>query len=156
MDRPEQVFEEFRSLVDRDAYEFYKQNRRRVSPGINEYNLYKKTVRGLFAELARMLSSAQGGIYIAGLGYFCYVVSPTKRKKRKGSLMQRLKKKYVYTPYFFPDEDFKDFTMDGAFYRMLHKRKYQDEAYKLHFDLCESHREAMRLQNILTDYKLYI
>lgn len=154
MDRPEELFKEYRTLLDREAYEFYRQNRRRVSPGINEYNLYKKTVRGLFAELARMISSAQGGVYITDLGYFCYIALPKKKRRGRGSsILQRFEKKAVFTPYFFPDENFKEFTMHGAFYRMLYDRRHTDEVYKLHFDICEAHKEAIRLQNILTDYK---
>ena len=156
MNRPEEKFKEFRSLLDRDAYEFYRQNRRRCSVGINEYNLYKKTVNGLFAELSRMIPSVQGGVYITDLGYFCYIVNPKKMigsGKKIGSIISRLKKRTLFTPYFFPDEPFKEFTMHGAFYRMMHERMKRDEFYKLHFDLCEANREAVRLQNLITKYQ---
>jgi hypothetical protein len=148
-------FNDLTTLTSREAYDYYRANRKKTAVGINEYRLYVKAINGLFAELGRMIAAAQGGVYIEELGYFCHVVEPTKRVKKgvKKTLLSKYNKHHHYFPYFFPDKDFKDFTMSGAFYDYIYRRKSKDEKYLLHFDLCESYKEATLLHNRFTKFK---
>lgn len=145
-------------LTSREAYDYYRAKRKRVCGDIKEYREFVLAVNGLFMELTKMIYSNDGGVYIEGLGYFCYLVKPKKVKERgkrqiDKSLMNRFQKVHRYYPYFFPDKDFKDYTMSGAFTNAFTRFKDLDNPYKLHFNLCKAYKEALKLQDILTYYK---
>ncbi len=138
-------FPDCQSLVSREAYNFYREKRRRVAPGINDYNLYKKAIEGLFTVVKDMMVESEGGVYIDGFGYLCMVAYPNEWKtaSRKGSLFQRLKKYQYYFPYLIPDVELKEWTMSDAFEDKLERKaNAQDIKYKLHFDLVETMRVA--------------
>lgn len=134
------------SLESREAYNFYKEKRKRAVKGINEYNLYRKAISGLFTVVKDMMVESQGGVYLEGLGYFCNVAYPTEWKGgniKSKSLFQKLRKYQYYFPHFVPDVEFKDWTMSDSFEEKL-KRKLnsQEIKYKLHFDLVDTMRIA--------------
>lgn len=135
-------FLNYTSLLDREVYDFYRENRYRTADGINDYNLYKKAVGGLFELLGRMIKESEGGVYIENLGYFCYIIDYKKTKKivteiKNLPLRERYKKKYKYFPYFFPDDSLEDFTASKTLtlFNTTKKRK-------LHFDICESKKQG--------------
>lgn len=138
------------SLQDREVYEFYKAHRYRVAPGINDFNLFKKAVAGFFELMANYIKESEGGVYIENLGYFCYIISPKKKlpvkiKNTNLSLLERYKKLYNYSPYFFPDEQLSNFTASRTLIFLPTTKKK-----KLHFDICQSKKngylEARRIE----------
>ncbi len=132
-------FQKICSLLDREAYDFYRTNRKEVAQGLNDFNLYKKAVSGLFMLMNRMIEESEGGVYIDNLGYFCYVVYPQKSKffKNYKSVILRNKRYYVYQKSFFPDENVN-------LLRFITKDMKTIKKYKLHFDICQSKREAYK------------
>lgn len=141
-----QNFPNAQSLTSREAYEFYREKRKKVANGINDYNLYKKAVEGLFTVIKDMMVESQGGVYLEGFGYLCMIAYPKEYKETntKGkSLFQKLKKYQYYFPYFYPDVELKGWTMSDAFEDKLERKmNAQDIKYKLHFDLVDTMRVA--------------
>jgi hypothetical protein len=130
------------SLLDREVYDFYRDNRRHVAKGINDYNLFKKAVGGLLTVIKEMMIEGEGGVHIDGIGYFCFLKN-TKKVRRRGrikSLIKKYKKVYTYTPYFFPDIELEGWTFSDTFdMKTLDKDRFRDD-YKIHLDLCQSLR----------------
>lgn len=137
-------FTDTHSLSSREAYEFYRKKRKKSVEGINEYNLYKKAISGLFNVVSDMMVGSEGGVYIEGIGYLCNVAYPNKWKDGKGkSLFQKIKKYQYYFPYFIPDVELKGWTMSDSFELKLERKlNSQDTKYKLHFDLVDTIRIA--------------
>lgn len=133
------------SLLDREVYEFYKENRKKVANGLNDYNLFKKAVSGLMLVIRDMMVQGQGGVYIEGLGYFCNVMYPKKYKMRGKDIpfFRRIEKQQYFFPYFFPDFEMTDWTFSDMFEIHAHdKSNITRRDYKLHFDLCQTVRIA--------------
>lgn len=130
------------NLTSRDCYDFYRANRRSCPKGINQFLLFEKAVEGLFMVMQDMLVQSESGVYITGLGYFANTKVKSKSKKGK-SLLLRAKTRYTHLPYFFPDEPFKDWTMNGTAKTII-KSKLRGSGikYKLRFDLIKSLSEA--------------
>ncbi len=139
-------FTNFQSLTSREAYDFYRERRNKCVAGINEYNLYKKAIEGLFIVLKDMMVESEGGVYIEGLGYLCMVAYPKEYKSNntKGkSLFQKLRKYQYYFPYFIPDVELRGWTLSDAFEdKLIRKANAQDIRYKLHFDIVDTVRIA--------------
>lgn len=55
-------------LNTREFYDFYRRTRRKVSPKINQYNLFKKAIGGLLVEINHELRETEHGIHFKGLG----------------------------------------------------------------------------------------
>lgn len=133
------------SLESREAYEFYRQKRKRTVKGIDDYQTYRKAISGLFNVVSTMMAESEGGVYLEGLGYFCNIAYPKEYKSgsTKGSLFQRLKRYQYYFPYFIPDAELRGWTMSSAFEDKLERKmNAQDIKYKLHFDLVDTMRLA--------------
>lgn len=137
-------FPESQSLLSREAYDFYRAKRKKTAKGIDEYNLYKKAISGLFNVVGNMMVESEGGVYIEGFGYLCNIAYPNKWKDGKGkSLFQKIKKYQYYFPYFYPDVELKGWTMSDSFESKLERKlNAQDIKYKLHFDLVGTMRIA--------------
>lgn len=142
----ENNFPNSQSLISREAYDFYRKNRKAPAKQIDDYTLYKKAMSGLFRVIGDMMIESEGGVYIDGFGYLCNIAYPNEWKtigQQPKSLFQRLKKYQHYFPYYIPDVEFKAFTMSEAFESQLVRKIHaQDIKYKLHFDLVESMRIA--------------
>ncbi len=155
----EDKFLKYCSLFDREVYDFYRQHRHKTAEGINEYRLYKKAVSGLIMEMIEMMYESEAGVYISGLGYFCNVIKKDKSKRgcRAQGLSPILRNKKVnrYFPYFFPDEEFKGWTMSGAFNSHIRENQEIFKPYKLYFGICESERIANMFANKLIQNKDY-
>ena len=134
------------SLTGRDVYDFYRQNRKKMAKGIDQYNYFVKAVDGIFMVIKEMMLQSEGGVHIAGLGYFCNLKNPrefSRKVKVKNSLIKKKKNYYSYHPLFIPDPEMKMWSMDYTF-----KESYITELqnskleYKLHFNLVNSIRNA--------------
>lgn len=140
-----QNFTNSQSLISREAYYFYRQNRKKVAVGINDYNLYKKAISGLFNMIGDILTESEGGVYLEGLGYLCMVAYPKEYKSsgKKVSLFQRVKTYQYYFPYLFTDIELDGWSMSDSFQTKLERKmNSKDIKYKLHFDLVDTIRIA--------------
>jgi hypothetical protein len=150
-------FTNYQTLTSREAYDFYREKRKKVAPGINEYNLYKKAIEGLFTVVKDMMVESEGGVYLEGLGYLCMIAYPKEWKRgniKSKSLFQKLKKQQYYFPYFIPDVELKGWTMSDAFEEKLERKaNAQDIKYKLHFDLVDTLRLANDYANKSVNYR---
>ena len=93
------------SLLDREAYDFYRKNRTSVAKGINDFNLYKKAVSGLCLVIRDMMYQSVGGVSIDYFGYLCFVMTEKRVRNRKvKSVRLRLNKIPRYQLWFFQEE----------------------------------------------------
>ena len=124
------------SLQSRECYDFYRENRKKVADGLNDFNLFKKAVSGLMKIIRYGQEETEGGTYIEGWGYFCMVAYPNKKCYRgKAGLIRNNTYKTEYFPYFFPDTELPNWSMSETFNdnTCLHNLDY-----KLYFNLCKS------------------
>lgn len=135
-------------LICRDFYNYYKENRKKSVEPIDQYKLFVKAVNGLMELLRRQILETEGGVYINGFGYFCYVKNAEKRRRVGNNLsfFQRMKKVDKYTYWFFPDNNFKDWYIEAD------AMKPKLDNYKLHFDGIKSYYDAKLLADNLRKY----
>jgi hypothetical protein len=137
----DKYFLEIVDLIDREFYDFYRDNRTHQALAIDQYNYFKKAVGGMFQVIKKITSESSGGLDIKDFGYFCYVRSKNKRKSNleKNPLKKHLKK-YRIDLRFFPREDFKDWYLEpnSIYFPKLNQyfvtpesanMKYEMEAY---------------------------
>jgi len=132
-------------LSDRIVYDYYREHRHKCVKGLNQYDLFKKAVDGIFCLISQMIVDSEGGVYIEGLGYFCNIKKEKKAKimNRTLSRIQKAKKIDKYKPHFFPDKELEDWTMERMFsFRLTANIQRNNKPRKLHFDICESVRIA--------------
>jgi|TARA_R110000782_G_scaffold13491_1_gene39796 hypothetical protein len=84
-------------LIDRDMYEFYKENRRTTAKGFNQYKFWRKGIKGLISIIKKGIIENENGVYLEDFGYF-YMATYTEYMKRVSVLKKELKKEY--TPSF--------------------------------------------------------
>jgi len=136
------MLKECNDITSREAYEYFRKNRKFNIKAIDQYNYYKKAVEGLFFTIREILSESQGGVYIEGLGYFCFVIYPKKMKKKgkklqNESLFRSIRKKNTYFLYFFPDLELEGYILTENKYIPIEAKR---EDYKLHFNICQNYR----------------
>lgn len=113
-------FPEVHELMSRDFYDYYRKNRKKTAPAINQYNYFVKAINGLFQEFKTAIIETNGGVDIKGLGYFCKVREKDKmRNTFEKNPLKKFKKYHCNRFWFYPNEDIKDwnlfFKMDGDF-----------------------------------------
>lgn len=137
------MFLDYKDLSSREAYEYYKQNRKQVSNTIDQYNYFKKAVEGLIRVITEKLIENKNGVCIRDLGYFCMVSTIEEKKTRNPnakSLLHKYSKRYLYKPIMFPDIMYENWHMEYAFcYNIYNKLKTtKNKNYKIHKTLCDS------------------
>lgn len=141
--------------TSKEAYEYFKKNRKFTIKAIDQYNYYRKAIEGIFMTLTDMIEDSQGGVYLEGIGYFCFVIYPTKMKKKgkrleNESLFKRVKKENTYFLYFFPDMEMEDFVLHRD---KCEKVRPKRKDYKLHFSICQSYRISKLITKRKKDYR---
>jgi len=136
------MFSSYKDISSRESYEFYRQNRKRIAIGINQYNLFKKAVEGLFSLVANKLAKTEHGICIRDLGYFCVLRSKEKTRinvpKYHDSILKSKRRGYRYTPVWFPDVMYDGWYMNGSFRSKVYENISRSSIeYKIHSILCE-------------------
>lgn len=138
------------NLTDRDAYEYYKKHRRKKSKGIDEYGKYKRLVGRVFKEIRKGLREDSEGVYINRIGYFCPV--KVRSIKKKNSL---LLKRDIYKLFFFPDEHFKNLTIEDAYNSTINFELNSTKLkYKPNFKLVESYLHYSEESSLRYAYKM--
>lgn len=125
-----------KTINDREAYEFYKQNRRRKSSALDEYHKFKHMVGRVFLEVINGVKEEEDGVYLPLIGYFCGVKTKTARKKNSLFL-----KNDVYKINLFPSEFLQDWTMDYTGRLKLNNYlNHSGKKYKPNFKMIESYQ----------------
>lgn len=70
-----------KELINREMYDYYRQNRKKVAKGIDQYKLWVKAMNGMLACLKHLICENENGVYIEGFGYFRAEKSTTYRKR---------------------------------------------------------------------------
>lgn len=118
-----------RSLTDRDAFAFYRDNaRHRTMENISRFEDYRKIVYAFYNKIGEKMVQKKGGVFIGGFGYFVVLLDP-RRKVSKPTYLDDDKfylnahtNSMVYYPAFIPmnnSVDMRGFVMDRAFVRGL-------------------------------------
>lgn len=136
------MFIKYQDISSRESYEYYKKNRKSVAKGINQYNLFRKRVEGLFNLIANKLTETEHGICIRDLGYFCILRTEHKVKKDvpiyHKSILRSKRRDYNYKPIWFQDVMYNGWYMHNSFAPSVYKRiSYSSLEYKIHKILCE-------------------
>lgn len=125
------------NITSREAYEYYRQNRKEVAKAVNQYNYYVKAINGICALLREIIIEEEEGIFISGIGYFGNVYYKDRLIRRENKFKKKYYKK-VHKPNFFPEHKFQMFSMSDNFTKSLTKAIYSSKTeYKLRFDLID-------------------
>lgn len=131
-----EYFGEITSLLDREAYDYYRKNRRRPSKAIDDYQKYHRAVARLFMIIADGIAEEEEGVYVPRLGYFTNIPKGKKRKRNSLTL-----KTTNYKVCFFPDYETYPLSMDGTgFVELMLKVNKSGIKYKSLFNLTYSYR----------------
>lgn len=137
------MFLDYKDLSSREAYEYYKENRKYVSKTIDQYNYFKKAVEGLLRVIKKHFLDNEEGVCIRDLGYLGMVRTKEKVKTKnpsKVSLLKKHSKRYKYKPILFIDIMYENWHMEFAFSPIVYEKlnKNKGKKYKLHKTLCDS------------------
>lgn len=137
------MFLDYKDISSREAYDFYKKNRKTISKTIDQYNYFRKAVEGIIITLTELFLENEQGVCIKDLGYFCMI--RTKNKKRiknpsSTSILKKYTRRYVYKPYMFSDIMYDNWTMEHTFSKQLHIKLKQNtnKKYEIHKRICDS------------------
>lgn len=133
------MFLEYKELIDRDAYEFYRANRRKYTKNIPSLVEFSKAVNGLFSVIEEAIIHSTEGVCLRDFGYFCNIKSKNKKiKSLHRNLLSRYNKEYKYTPHFFPDEVLNGWHMDRTFSVFFkEKLRLESKSYTIHPNVCQ-------------------
>lgn len=82
-----------KELINRDMYDYYRANRKKVAKEIDQYKLWVKAMNGLLIVLKRMVCENENGVYIQGFGYI-RAEKNSKFKKRISILKKEERNRY--------------------------------------------------------------
>lgn len=92
-------------LICKEFYEFFKEERRFNIKAVDQYNYFAKAISGILSKIRYYSEHNQSGVYIEGIGYFCFVKLKEKRRNNLSKTpLEKLRRRIVYTPFFIPDE----------------------------------------------------
>lgn len=116
------IIDDFISLKDKEFYEYYKKNRKKVSKGVERYGDWTRAVARIMLSIRELIIKTEGGVYIENLGYFAVFRThkKTSKKKKNGNISTFIKS-YRYYPYFFGETGNKCFR--GWFMAMTFNKK---------------------------------
>ena len=143
---------ELGELVDREFYDFYRKNRRKVAKGINQYNLFEKVADGLLRELKKLTILSEGGVHLKYFGYFCYIKYKNKYNNRfEKNPLKKFKKQNTFHIWFYPEEELRDWYLDSSNNTCLNKKlnnyHFALDAIKTKYELEEFHSKIVNTDN---------
>jgi len=138
-------------LVNREFYDFYRENRKKCAKGINQYMLFDKAVKGLLMEFKKMITTTDTGVHIKDIGYFCNVkANRKKRKYKEKNPLLKFKKYYLYDMWWYPEDRYMDWHLDFEAYTTFHKPL---KKYYFDLDTTQANYEIDRMQKLLLHTK---
>ena len=132
-------------ILDRENYEYFKQNKRHNTQMYDDFQKWTKIVKGLILTLHELEKVSKYGIYIESIGYFCKVYIG-QRKGRKISLVKRRKPFNIYLDLFIPDAKMKDY---GYEFKMISR-----DIFKPDMDTVEFYRQLTENQSQMKTYAI--
>jgi hypothetical protein len=104
-------FNTAKELIDRDMYDYYRKNRKKVAKEIDQYKLWVKAVNGILCCLKELVRESENGVYIEGFGYifaednirYRHRISILKKEEKIRHKIRfipdnrRIKKRYKFT-----------------------------------------------------------
>lgn len=136
----ESKFLEEEKLICREFYDYYRQHRKKVAKGIDQYKLFEKAVAGLTTAIRNVAEQTEGGIHIKGFAYFCHVKETNKRTNGfEKSFFKRRIKNYSYHYWMFPEK-----CLEGWYIHLGEINNRTKREYKLQFEAIKSHYDAQR------------
>ena len=103
-------------IYTREFYEFYKRNRKKTSPKINQEMLFKKAIQGFIIEIKKCVEETEHGVHLRGLGVIHK--KHLKEHTRKLSLFTFKKEEYANLTLHLEDEYLR------SRYYVKHLKKY--------------------------------
>lgn len=113
-------------IIDREMYDFYRKNRRKVAKGIDQYNYWVKAMAGMIITIKKLMVENENGIYIEGLGYMC-MEKVTERKRRISPLKKIIIDNYK-TIFILEDKELRQkyrFIKDDTYKFNNRQEKYE-------------------------------
>ena len=150
-----EYFGDVDNLNDREAYNFYKKNRKKPCKAINDFQKFQRAVARMFIIISEHVVKEEEGVYIPKIGYFTNI--PVSTNRVYNSL---LKKKKYYKVHFFPDCELYPWTMDKTSFTEINVRvNAKRTKYKSLFNLTEAYRlssdASIKLHNSRVDSEEY-
>lgn len=137
MSKEVKKFLENEYLVNREFYEYYRNNRNSTAKEIDQYNYFVKAVSGLLRLIKKELAERESGVYIRDFGYFCCVRARTSRKNPiEKSPLKKGKKIFKYYYWFIPVEKYKDW------YLQTDSNINRDKRYKIDLETIHLYLEV--------------
>src|SRR5690349_19131523 len=101
------------NLVDREFYDFYRENRKQCAPAIDQYNYFERAVGGILKCLKKLTVETNGGVDIKDFGYFCHIRTRGKYKNlsEKNPLKKHIKQ-YSYYLWFYPCDEIGEWYLE--------------------------------------------
>lgn len=138
------MFLDYKDLSSREAYEYYRNNRKYVSKTIDQYNYFKKAVEGLTRLIKDCFLENEEGVCIRDLGYLGMVRTIEEVRVKNPSttsILKKYNKRHMYKPVLFPDIMYENWHMEFAFSQNIQdglRRDKKNKEYKLRKTLCDS------------------
>ena len=112
------VKKEYLEDIDsKEFYEFYKKNRKKTSPKMNQEMLFKKAIHGFLIEAMKCLNETEHGVHLRGLGVI--------HKKLYGMYSRRLSL-FTYTK---KEKNIGNFHLEDEYLRNKYIIKYVCKYY---------------------------
>lgn len=88
-------------LLSKEAYIFFKENKKFTSGVFNEFKYWRTIARSLLYGMDQMYNQTDGGMYLKDFGYFLYLPKYVVRG-HKISVIRRKPNRYHYEKSFIP------------------------------------------------------
>lgn len=92
-----------KEFIDREMYDYYRQNRRKVAKGIDQYMLWRKAIAGMIIVINDLIEDNENGLYIEGFGYFC--AKKRALRKKRISIVKKIEETTYYLSLEFENND---------------------------------------------------
>ncbi len=141
-------FSDYHKLLNREFYDYYKENRTHQALAIDQYKYFVKAIGGLIITIKKLIQEKEGGVYIEGFGYFCIVKAKKRRiNPSEKSPLKKKAKKDSFKIWFIPEEDYSKWYLMNFDVVKSNKHRVELEAIKLHLELTEYNRKLKRENN---------
>ena len=130
-------------LINREFYEYYKEHRTENSPAINQYNYFVKAIKGIIRIINAKIKTDDEGVYLKGLGYFCFLEGKERQKKRR-SVFDKKKRYNLPYLYFYPEDSLKDIYIYST------QRTSEDIEYKPNILAVKMYHDILGIKTDLT------
>lgn len=140
-----------KDVLDKDFYDYYIKHRKKYVKTFCRYAYWRKAISSILMEIQMEMTENEGGVYIKDWGYFAHYMAVDKKRVRHKKIRDiayiRKKRTYRYFPNFYPDDNFREWTMENTILKLkIRNKKYfkRGKRYKLHFELIKTAEEMIK------------